>query len=73
VRDGINLAREGLPAVALVTEPFWEQGCAVAEGAGMPDVPRLMLPYPIAGQPQARLREIARDNASAVLELLRGS
>jgi|TARA_A200000159_G_C7139567_1_gene262491 hypothetical protein len=59
VRDGIAIATKGLPAVALVTEAFWPQGDFVAESFGMPDIPRLKLPHPVAGTGQQKMREIA--------------
>ena len=49
MRDGVNLAKLGIPAVALVTSEFWPQGDFVAQSLGMPDVPRVQLPHPIAG------------------------
>ena len=48
MRDGVKLARRKIPAVALVTEEFTEQGNFVARSVGMPDVPRLELPHPLA-------------------------
>ena len=59
MRDGIAIATKGLPAVALVTEAFWPQGDFVAESLGMPDIPRLKLPHPVAGTGQQKMREIA--------------
>ena len=58
MRDGINLAKMGIPAVALVTEEFWPQGNFVARSLGMPDVPRIKLPHPVAGTGQAKLGEV---------------
>jgi len=59
VRDGINLARLGIPAVALVTEEFWPQGDFVAKSLGMPDIPRVQLPHPLAGTGAENLRVVA--------------
>ena len=59
MRDGIAIATKGLPAVALVTEAFWPQGDFVAESFGMPDIPRLKLPHPVAGTGQKKMREVA--------------
>jgi len=66
VRDGINLANLGIPAVALVTEEFWPQGDFVAESLGMPDVPRVKLPHPIAGSGAQHMRKVAQDFAAQV-------
>ena len=59
MRDGIAVATKGLPTVALVSEAFWPQGDFVAESFGMPDIPRLKLPHPVAGTGQQKMREVA--------------
>lgn len=73
MRDGINIARLGKPAVALVTEEFWPQGDFVAKSLGMPDVPRVRLPHPIAGTGKANMQEIAKRVAPLVIAALEGS
>jgi hypothetical protein len=73
VRDGINLANLGIPAVALVTEAFWPQGDFVAESLGMPDVPRVKLPHPIAGSGAQYMRKVAQDFAAQVVAALEAS
>jgi hypothetical protein len=72
VRDGINLARRGIPTVALVTEKFWEQGRATARAEGMPDAPRLCLPHPVAGSGPENMARIATEIAPVLLQMLRG-
>ena len=59
MRDGVNLARLGIPAVALVTEDFWPQGDFVAKSLGMPDIPRVQLPHPLAGTGVENLCSVA--------------
>lgn len=49
MRDGIALARKGTPAVAIVTSKFRVQGDFVAQAEGMPDIPRVEVPHPVAG------------------------
>jgi hypothetical protein len=70
VRDGISFAREGIPAVALVTSKFWDQGHFVARSVGMPDVPRVQLTHPVAGTGQngmaAEAARIAQEIMSAL-------
>lgn len=61
MRDGINLARKGVPSVALVTEDFWPQGDFVARSVGMPSAPRVQLPHPVAGTGEARMLAIAEE------------
>lgn len=72
MRDGIEAARRGLPAVALVTEQFWLQGDSVAASAGMPDVPRLRLPHPVAGTGHDAMGQVADRIAPRVVGVLRG-
>jgi len=72
VRDGIAAAKDGIPAVALVTEKFWPQGDFVARSVGMPDVPRVRLPHPVAGTGDASLQAIAEACADAIIDALEG-
>ena len=46
--------------MALVTDEFWAQGDFVARSVGIPDVPRVRLPHPVAGT--------GADNLSLVAE-----
>ncbi len=73
MRDGISIAREGTPAVALVTEMFWPQGDFVAAAAGMPGIPRIQLPHPVAGSGSAAMTEEADRIADSILAILRGT
>ena len=56
--------------VSLVTEEFWEQGNFVARSLGMPDVPRVQLPDPIAGTGEENVREVAEDVVDQILDSL---
>ena len=70
MRDGIDIARRGIPAVALVTEEFWPQGDFIARSLGMEDVPRVRLPHPVAGTGSVNLRKVAEQIAPLVLQAL---
>jgi hypothetical protein len=70
LRDVIEVARRGKPAVALVTEKFSEQAAFVAQAAGIPDVPRIAMPYPVAGRGEAFLSALAAELAPRILEVL---
>lgn len=72
MRDGVLVANLGIPAVALVTEKFWPQGNFVAKSIGMPDVPRIQLPHPVAGTGIDSLKRIAIQIAPDILAALRG-
>jgi hypothetical protein len=71
VRDGINTAKLGLPSVALVTEDFWPQGNFTANSLGMPQVPRVKLPHPLAGTGQEHLRAVAKTMVPLIVEQLK--
>jgi len=58
--------------VALVTEQFWAQGDSVASAAGMPDLPRLRLPHPVAGTGHGAMGRIAEALAPRIVAVLRG-
>ena len=72
MRDGIEVARRGGAAVALVTDVFWPQGDSVAASAGMPDIPRLRLPHPVAGSGNSAMAQVAESIAARVVAVLRG-
>jgi hypothetical protein len=72
VRDGVNIANRGLASVALVTEKFWIQGDHVARAAGMPDLPRVELPHPVAGTGRDAMGAIADRAAPGIVAALRG-
>ncbi len=70
MRDGIAIAKLGIPSVALVTEEFWPQGDFVAESLGMPDAPRLRLSHPVAGTGEANLEAVANAIAPKIVKVL---
>ena len=68
MRDGIKIAKAGMPVVSLVTEDFWPQGDFVAQSVGMPTVPRVKLPHPVAGTGEARMQEIADNIVDEIVD-----
>ena len=70
MRDGIAFARAGVPVVVLVTEAFADQANFVADAEAMPDVPRVLLPHPIAGTGDAYMSEVAARVAPDVIAAL---
>ena len=68
MRDGYCIAKKGLPVVSLVTEDFWEQGNFVANSLGMPDLPRVKLPHPVAGLGEAKITIIADRVVETILD-----
>ena len=60
----------GIPAVALVTDEFWPQGDFMAASLGMPDIPRIRLPHPVAGTGTGNLRKVAEEITPEILTAL---
>ena len=73
MRDGINMARRDISAVALVTDEFWAQGDFIATSFGMPDIPRVQLPHPVAGTGTDNHRLVAEKIAAELVAALEGS
>lgn len=67
--DAINLEKHGIPAVAIVTEPFAPTAAAVAEMNGLPGYPVVVVPHPFGSLDEAAVRARA-DAAMARIERL---
>ena len=67
------MARRDIPAVALVTDEFWAQGDFIAASFGMPDIPRVQLPHPVAGTGTDSHRRVAEKIAAELVAALEGS
>lgn len=72
MRDGIAAAQRGLPSIAFVTADFWKQGDFVAKAQGMPDIPRVKLPHPVAGTGKQAMAALANGIVDEVIQRLRG-
>jgi hypothetical protein len=70
VLDAINLEKQGIPAVAVVTEPFVPTAIAMAELNGMPGYPFLVVPHPFGSLDEATVRARAEAVLSRIEELL---
>jgi hypothetical protein len=56
--------------VAFVTTEFWPQGNFVASAEGMPAVPRVELPHPVAGTGRTAMAALAARISEEVLRRL---
>ena len=72
MRDGVIVARKGIPAVSLVTEKFWPQGDFVAMSEGMTELPRVKLPHPIAGSGHEHMAKVAIEIRDQLVRSLEG-
>ena len=70
--DAILFERAGVPAVAIVTEPFRATGEAMATSWGVPGYRFLEVPHPIANLSDKQLDERADRLVEQVLALLQG-
>jgi hypothetical protein len=73
VLDAILLEREGIPAVAIVTDVFRATGAAMATSWGVPGYRFLETPHPIANLSDKDLDDRAAALVEPVAALLRGT
>jgi hypothetical protein len=76
VRDTVNILREGVPAVALVHEPFRRLAQMAARQVGMPGAALLIYPRDLVAeespeQLDAKAREVAAEAVQMVLGVAR--
>ena len=72
MRDTVNMLREGVPAVALVHEPFRRLAHMAAGQVGMPGAPLLIYPRDLVAEEspedlETKAREVAAEAAKRVL------
>ncbi len=53
-----------------MTDEFWAQGDFIASSFGMPDIPRVQLPHPVAGTGADNHRIVAEKVASEIVAAL---
>jgi hypothetical protein len=70
VLDAILLEQQGVPAIAVITEPFRETGRAMAQSWGIPGFRFLETPHPIANATEGELDARADRLVEPVLALL---
>ena len=71
MRDTVNLIREGIPAVALLHEPFRQLANMAARQVGMPETPLLVYPRDlISEETPEQLEEKAASVADQAAQLL---
>jgi hypothetical protein len=70
VGDSIAIAKANTTVVAIIADRFWEQSALVARAQGLSGIPRVMIPYPVAGTGTDNLHRVANDIVDAVLDAL---
>jgi hypothetical protein len=66
----VNIVKRGLPAVAVVTASFADLASKMADHNEHPELPILVLPYPLEDKPEDEVREIGRRFFPEMLDLL---
>ncbi len=66
----VNLLRQGKPAVAVVTASFADLATRMAEHNEVPDLPIVVLPYPLEDEPEEYVRQVARRAYPELLDKL---
>jgi hypothetical protein len=68
--DAVALERAGVPATAVITEPFEALVASYATRLGLPGYPVVVLAHPVASLSEAELRALATKAVPAVLSRL---
>ena len=66
----VKLEDKGIPAIAVVTRVFEDLAARMAEHNARPDLPVLVLPYPMEDLPTDEVRAIARAAYPEFLDML---
>ena len=70
--DAIKFEKHGVPAVAVVTQPFVPTATAVADMNGMPDYPFVVVAHPFGSLDDTTVRARADAALSSIEQLLLG-
>jgi hypothetical protein len=70
VRDGAFAARLGLPTAVIITEVFADAADLVAQAAGIPAIPRVVLEHPVSGTGLANIDRVAAEATPRLLKAL---
>jgi hypothetical protein len=66
-RDGIAFAKRGIPSVTLICDIFWDYSLWLDGALGMEDLPKVRIPYPMAGTGESNQRALAQKIAPEVM------
>ena len=68
--DSLKLEALGVPAIAICTEPFESGAQAIANMAGIPDYPFVIIQHPIGSLTPEQIRERAIEAAPQIIQSL---
>jgi hypothetical protein len=72
LHDALAAETQGLPAVAIMTEPFEASARAVAALSGVPDYPFVLIGHPVANDSDPALHAKAEAAVPRLVALLTG-
>ena len=72
MHDGISFERRGIPAASIITSEFIITGRAMAEAAGAPKFPFLVVQHPLSNLTPDQIRQRAEAIAPEVVKVLLG-
>jgi hypothetical protein len=67
LHDALSAERRGIPAVAIMTDRFVVTAREMAALQGLPEYPFVVIDHPIAGNPDAELRDKAERVVSSIV------
>ncbi len=70
MHDALAAEKKGIPAVAIMTEPFEPSARAVAVLNGLPDYPFVLIGHPVADESDHALRAKAEAAVPRLVSLL---
>jgi hypothetical protein len=70
VLDAISFEKRGIPAAAIITEPFVPTADAIAVMSGLPGYEVAVIPHPVGSLTRAEVMARAEAIAPRVLDLL---
>ena len=70
--DAISFEKRGIPAAAIITEPFVPTASAIAELSGLPGYPVAVIPHPVGSLTAKEVIDRADAIAARVADILLG-
>lgn len=71
-RDALAFTARGIPNVTLICDIFWDYSAWLGKAMGLTGIPKLQIPFPLAGTPEANQTDWADRLAPDVVAKLEG-
>lgn len=69
-RDALSFTERGIPSVTLICDIFWDYSAWLGEAMGLTGIPKLQIPFPTAGTPEANQVALAKGLAADIVAKL---